>query len=99
MNRPITPIPLSHRTTPLTEDEIRAALRAIHRILVVARGLANDHAAPSVLANILDATEILPQSLLRPAEFDDLFRPTLDSLAASYPEFRGLRDEFAEATA
>ena len=88
----------SQRTAPLTEAEARAALRAIHRVLVAARAMAYDRADPAALADVLDAAEVLPQSLLRPAEFDDLFRPTLDALAAKYPALRGARDEFAEAT-
>jgi hypothetical protein len=90
---------LSHRTAPLTEAELRAALRAIHRIVATARGMAYDRADPAALADVLDAAEVLPLSLVRPAEFEDLFRPTLDALAGQFPAFRGIRDEFIEATA
>jgi hypothetical protein len=79
--------------------ELRAALRAIHRLLVVARNMAHHQTDPTALTNLLDAAEVLPQSLLRPAEFEDLFRPTLDALAGQFPAFRGIRDEFLEATA
>ncbi|HVK16931.1 MAG TPA: hypothetical protein VM533_08270 [Fimbriiglobus sp.] len=81
----------------MTEGETRAALRAIHRLLVVARGMAYDRSDPAALADILDAAEVLPQSLLRPAEFEDLFRPTLDALAGRFPALRGIHDEFVKA--
>lgn len=85
----------SRRTTPLTETEQRAALRAIHRLLVEARAMARRHADYRELADLLDATEVLPQSLLRPAEFDDLFRATLADLAEKYPAVQGIHEEFA----
>ncbi len=96
MTPPGTTFPLSHRTAPLTEAELRAALRAIQRILATARGMAYD---PAELTEVLDAVEVLPPSLLRPAEFENLFRPALDALAGQFPVFRGIRDEFIEATA
>lgn len=84
----------SQRTNPLTEAEQRAALRAIHRLLVEARAMAYRHADYHELADLLDAAEVLPQSLLRPAEFDDLFRATLADLAEKYPAARGIHEEF-----
>lgn len=99
MTPPGTTVPLSHRTAPLTEVELRAALRAIHRLLVAARNMAHDRTDSAMLANVLDTAEVLPQSLFHPAEFDDLFRPTLDALAGQFPAFRGIRDEFIDATA
>jgi hypothetical protein len=87
----------STRTAPLTDVETRAALRAIHRILVLARLQAYEKADPAELADILDAVEFLPEMLLRPAEFDDLFRGTLASLADKHPRFPGVLAEFDAA--
>jgi hypothetical protein len=50
-----------------------------------------------LLADVFDAVEVLPLTLLRPAEFEDLFLSVLDGLAAKHSGFRGVRDEFAAA--
>jgi hypothetical protein len=99
MTPPVKPesFAFSTRTAPLTDVETRAALRAIHRILVLARLRAYERADPAELADILDAVEFLPEMLLRPAAFDDLFRGTLESLAAKYPRFPGVLTEFDAA--
>lgn len=89
--------PLSRRTASLSEAETQAGLRAIHRVLVHGRALAHQGADHALLVDVFDAVEVLPLTLLRPAEFEDLFLPTLDGLAAKHPGFRGVRDEFAAA--
>jgi hypothetical protein len=91
------PTEFSTRTAPLTDVENRAALRAIHRVLVLARLRAYERADPAELADMLDAVEFLPEMLVRPAEFDDLFRRTLASLAVKHQRFKSVVDEFDAA--
>ena len=92
-------IEFSGRTEPLSPGEMRAALRAIHRILVVGRMMAYDDESPAKLAEVFDAVETLPRMLLNPAEFDDLFVSILDGIADKFHGMRGIRDEYLAAVA
>ena len=94
-----TDLVFSTRSHPLSPLELRAALKAIHRILVAGRLMAYDDESPARLAKVFDATEIMPQMLLNPAEFDDLFVVLLDGLADEFDGMKGIRDEYLAAVA
>ena len=89
----------STRTEALSPRELRAALHAIHRVLVVGRFMAYRGESSERLAEVFDAVEILPPMLLNPAEFDDLFVPILEGLADKFRGMRGIRDEYLAAVA
>ena len=88
----------STRTEPVTDVERTAALRAIHRVLVYARCLAQEGGADSATFEaIFDGLHNLPTCLLRPNEFEDLFRPSLEGLVKYLPAVHGVIVEFDRA--
>ena len=94
-----TEFKFSSRSQALSQIETRAALNALHRVLVVGRLLAYQQEPAERLAKIFDATEIMPRMLLNPAEFDDLFLLLLDGLADQFEGMQGIRDEYLAAVA
>jgi hypothetical protein len=82
---------------PLTEAETRAALRAVRRVLDLARQEA-DTQDREKLADVLSAAGELPELIARPDQFRDRFRPTLADLAYRHHEFAAVLSEFDRAT-
>jgi hypothetical protein len=80
-------------------NKIGPALHAVHRILVIARGLAAAGADPPKLYKVLDWAEVLP-TLITPERPDDTteeFREILAGLGAEFPEFAGVLSSFDAA--
>jgi hypothetical protein len=81
----------------LSQGELRSALHAIHRVLVVTRQMNRSGVTQTDMERIFDAVENLPKMLMRPAEYEDLFAATLADLAEEFPAIRGINTEFREA--
>lgn len=92
--------PLSGRAPapPLSDTETRAALRAVGRILELARDEVGRFAAADKLADVLGSARPLPEMLARPAVFREHFRATLERLALRHRDFAGVLAEFDRAT-
>jgi hypothetical protein len=84
--------------TPLSETETRAALRAVGRILQLARDEVGRFARADKLADVLASAGTLPELLARPALFRERFRPTLEGLADRHGEFAAVLSEFDRST-
>jgi hypothetical protein len=77
----------------------RAGLKAIHRILVQARWLADRQADHQKIAAVLDSAELMPMLLMQQPRPDECsFRDLLDDLSQRYPEFQGILEEYDLAT-
>ncbi len=85
-------------TSPLSDTETRAALRAVGRILELARDEARRFARADKLADVLTSAGSLPELLTRPALFRERFRPTLEGLARRHREFAPVLSEFDRTT-
>jgi broad specificity phosphatase PhoE len=88
--------PSAHGRTPppLTETETRAALRAVGRILELARDEVGRFARADKLSDVLASAGSLPEMLTRPAVFRERFRPTLEGLARRHEEFAPVLSEY-----
>jgi hypothetical protein len=91
------PISLSDRTDPLTETELRASLLAMQRLLVAVRMMAWEQAGHEQIAEFIDLMHNMPEMLLKPGFYADLFRPSLERLAELNPCCRGILAEYDDA--
>jgi hypothetical protein len=94
----VPPSAYGRTPAPLTETETRAALRAVGRILALARDEVGRFARADKLTDVLSSAGALPEMLTRPAVFRERFRPTLEGLACRHREFAPVLSEFDRST-
>lgn len=90
------PISISDRTEPLTPTEMRASVRAMQRLLVTLRVMAWEKADHDQIADFIDCMHNMPEMLLAPGYYADMFRLSLEALADINPYCRGILAEYDE---
>src|SRR5437588_10173789 len=91
------PISESERTEPLSATELRASLRAIQRLLVELRMMAYEKVEHDRIAEFVDWLQNLPEMLMNPGFYEDMFRLSLEHLAGLRPFCSGILAEYGEA--
>jgi len=82
----------------ISEIELRAALRALHHVIVEARWLAYQQEAHAKIATILDSAEIMPL-LLSGKAVDGLgFADMLRDLARTFPRLQWAWQKYRDET-
>jgi len=90
------PISQSDRTRPLTTVEMQASLNAMQRLLILLRMMAWEKADCAEIAAFIDHMHTMPEMLLKPGYYDDMFRPLLEGLARINPSCNGILNEYDE---
>jgi hypothetical protein len=91
------PISASDRTEPLTDAEVRASLHAMQRLLVELRMMAYEKVDHDRIADFVDWIHNMPEMLLKPGFFEDMFRLSLEHLATMRPFCAGILAEYDRA--
>jgi hypothetical protein len=91
------PISHSDRTRPLTPVEMQASLDAMQRLLILLRMMAWGKADYAEIAAFIDHMHNMPEMLLKPGYYDDMFRLSLEAIARINPTCLGILERYDEA--
>jgi hypothetical protein len=91
------PISASGRTEPLTDAEVRASLQAMQRLMVELRMMAYEKVDHDRIADFVDWIHNMPEMLLKPGFYDDMFRLSLEHLATLRPFCSGILADYDQA--
>jgi hypothetical protein len=78
----------------IVTNKQKQALKAIHRILVLARFMAYQNEPTAKIAKVLDYAEILPTLISADEDRTGEFRTHLQGLASEFPAGIGILQEF-----
>jgi hypothetical protein len=78
----------------IIQSKQKQAIKAIHRILILARVMAYQNEPTTKIAKVLDYAEILPTLILAIEDRTDEFRIHLHGFASEFPQGVGMLQEF-----
>lgn len=78
----------------ITINKQKQALKAIHRILILARFMAYQNEPTAKIAKVLDYAEILPTLISADEDRTEEFRTHLQGLASEFSQGVGILQEF-----
>jgi hypothetical protein len=81
------------------EEKRAQALRALNKMLIIARHMAREKADHARIEALLDAAEVLPMLFLQERDATDLYREILAGTALEFPMLEGLLNVFDNAEA
>jgi hypothetical protein len=83
----------------IANSKQKQALKAIHRMLVLARFMAYHNEPISKIAKVLDYAELLPTLLFVDEDRTDVFRTHLEGFASEFSAGTGILQEFNQSDA
>ena len=78
----------------ISSDKEKQAIKAIHRIIIVARFMAYQDEPTAKIAKVLDYAEILPTLISVDEDRTEEFRTHLEGFASEFPAGAGILQEF-----